>query len=245
MTAEIRIGTSGWHYAHWRGVYYPQALPPADMLAYYARDFDTVEVNNSFYRLPEAATFAAWREATPTGFVFAVKASRYLTHMKKLKEPELAIARLIERVDALGGKRGPILFQLPPRWRVDVGRLAACLDALPAGRRYAFELRDPSWHRADVYALLERHGAALCIYDLAGFQSPLRLTADFTYVRLHGPGRAYEDTYAEAVLREWAERIGAWRRALRAIYVYFDNDQAGYAVRDALALCSLVEPVRT
>ena len=236
MNAEIRIGTSGWHYAHWRGRFYPPGMPSSQMLAHYRRFFDTVEVNNSFYRLPEAATFAGWRAATPPGFCFAVKASRWLTHMKKLKDPEAGLAKLLPRAEALGEKLGPILFQLPPRWRCDPERLAAFLAALPPTHRYTFELRDPTWHDPAVYRLLEQQNAAFCIYDLAGFQSPLQLTADFAYVRLHGPDGAYQGSYSPAALETWAGRIRAWQRTLDAVYVYFDNDADAHAVEDALAL---------
>jgi len=236
MPCEFRIGTSGWHYGHWRGPFYPRDLPAARMLDFYARRFDSVEINNSFYRLPTAETFAAWRDAAPPGFLFAVKASRYLTHMKKLKEPEQGLERLLPRVEVLRKKLGPVLFQLPPFWDLNLDRLAAFLDALPRTHRYAFEFRHPAWHQAPVYELLARHNAAYCIYELAGFRSPVQVTAGFAYVRLHGPEGKYAGRYSPAALRFWARHIEEWRQRLKAVYVYFDNDQAGYAAPNAAEL---------
>ncbi len=241
LRCELRIGTSGWHYAHWRGPFYPVDLPSRDMLAWYQARFDTVELNNSFYRLPTAETFASWRDATPQEFRFAVKVSRYITHRRKLREPASALERFLPAVETLGRKLGPILFQLPPRWTCNLARLDAFLDALPRCHRYAFEFRDPSWHCEAVYRLLTRHNAAFCMFELAGFASPLVVTADFAYVRLHGPGRKYEGDYSAEALEAWAFRIRGWRRALAAVYVYFDNDQGGYAAKNAAELKALLE----
>ena len=238
--APVRIGTSGWHYAHWRGPFYPEKFPAAKMLDFYARYFDTVELNNTFYRLPPETAPLEWARQTPAGFLFAAKGSRFLTHMKKLKDPETGIARYFERVDRLGRKLGPVLFQLPPRWEVDCERLETFLVALPRGHRYAFELRDPTWHIPEVYRILRRHRAAFCIFDIAGFQSRIEITSNFTYIRLHGPGGAYQGSYSKETLEEWAARIHAWQKELQAIYLYFDNDQAAYAVQNALALKKLV-----
>ena len=185
---KVRIGTSGWHYKHWCGPFYPEDLPPTKMLSYYLRHFDTVEINNSFYRLPTAECFCQWREATPAGFCFSVKASRFLTHFKKLKDPEQAVDKFLPRVAELKQKLGPILFQLPPRWPANPERLENLLAVLPRKLLYAFEFRDPRWHIPSIYEILRRHNAAFCIFDFAGFQSPLEITADFTYIRLHGPG---------------------------------------------------------
>jgi len=210
------------------------------MLAHYVRHFDTAELNNSFYRLPTEAAFSAWRDAVPRGFVFAVKASRYLTHLIKLKDPLQAVQNLIPRAENLGEKLGPFLFQLPPRWRVNVERLQGLLEVLPPQHRYAFEFRDDSWHSAEVLQVLRQHNAALCIFHLAGFSSPAEITADFAYVRLHGPGGKYQGSYSQADLRAWSDRIQQWRKKLKAIYIYFDNDQAGYAARDALHLKAML-----
>lgn len=239
---EVRIGTSGWHYKHWRGPVYPRDLPPRRMLAHYLADFDTVELNNSFYHLPALSCVQNWRDATPPGFCFAVKGSRFMTHMKKLKDPEAGIARFLPVLETFGEKVGPVLFQLPPRWACNEDRLEAFLKALPARYRYVFELRDPSWHVPKIYRILSAHNAAFCIYELAGFQSPVELTADLAYVRLHGPGRKkYQGDYSTKTLKVWADRIASWRRTLSGVYVYFDNDQAGYAYKNARELKRMVE----
>jgi len=238
---EVRIGTSGWHYRHWRGPFYPPDMSSARMLDFYLRHFDTVELNNSFYRLPPIGCFDTWRKATPPGFCFAVKASRFLTHNKKLKDPENALENLLPRAEELKGKLGPILFQLPPRWGVNVERLEGLLHVLPKRHRYAFEFREISWLTDAVYRVLREHNAAFCIYELAGYHTPFDITADFAYVRLHGPGGKYQGSYSDEALQAWAERITEWRRKLKGVYVYFDNDQAGYAALNALTLKELVE----
>lgn len=237
--AKIFIGTSGWHYKHWRGPFYPDKLPASKMLEFYAQRFDTVELNNTFYRLPQPNGLNNWHDSTPREFRFAMKGSRFLTHMKKLKDPATGIERFFERADLLKEKLGPIVFQLPPHWTVDAERLDAFLKALPRAHRYAFELRNPTWHSAEIYAILRRHRAAFCIFEIAGFRSGFEITADFTYVRLHGPDGAYQGSYSESALREWADRIREWQDKLRAIYIYFDNDQAGYAPKNALELAKL------
>ena len=240
MPAEIRIGTSGWHYRHWLGNFYPQKLPASRMLAYYYEHFDTVEINNSFYMLPKFETMHAWREATPQNFQFAVKASRFLTHNKKLKDPQNALHKFLPRAEALGEKLGPILFQLPPSWRVNSERLIEFLQALPRYHRYTFEFREPTWICDEVCKALGKYNAAFCIYDIGGFHSPIHVTADWAYVRLHGPSNKYQGSYSDEVLGRWAERISEWSKKLKAVYVYFDNDQAGYAARNALTLCDLL-----
>jgi uncharacterized protein YecE (DUF72 family) len=211
------------------------------MLAYYAERFDTLELNNTFYRLPTVHAFEFWRDSTPKNFIFAVKASRFLTHNKKLKHPENALANFLPRAEHLGNKLGPILFQLPPKWKVNIERLERLLEILPRRHRYAFEFRETSWIIPEVNRVLRRFNAAFCIYELAGYQSPLDLTADFTYVRLHGPGQGkYQGSYNRQRLQAWAECIQHWRKTLKAIYTYFDNDQAGYAPQNALALKKMV-----
>jgi uncharacterized protein YecE (DUF72 family) len=242
MTCEIRIGTSGYHYEHWRGPFYPKKISPDEMLEFYSRNFDTVELNNSFYRLPTEAAFDNWRQSTPDNFVFAVKASRFLTHQKNLKDPESALQKLLPRASRLSQKLGPILFQLPPRWQVNPGRLEELLEALPGGLRCAFEFRDVSWIRADIDKLLARFRSAFCIYELAGYHSPLTVTADFAYVRLHGPGPGkYQESYSASRLRRWARQVEVWAKHLAAIYIYFDNDQAAYAARNALTLKQMMD----
>lgn len=240
MATTLHIGTSGWHYPHWRGRFYPEALPPRDWLAYYARRFDSVEINSSFYRLPSLSTARHWRDSVPKGFRFALKASHFITHRKKLLTPRASLRRLLTVAHALGPCCGPILFQLPPHWRCNPARLATFLHALPARRDCAFEFRDPSWHKPEVYALLRRHHVAFCIYQLAGFESPHVLTADFAYIRLHGPAAAaYAGSYPDAALASWAEEIRRWKK-LRRVYVYFDNDAAAYAADNAQTLRALL-----
>jgi uncharacterized protein YecE (DUF72 family) len=235
---RVHIGASGWVYPHWRGRFYPSGLPEPRWLDYYASHFASVEVNNSFYRLPPRETFAAWRAQTPAGFVFAVKANRYITHMKKLKEPAQTLPPLWEAVAGLGEKLGPLLFQLPPNWRPDFGRLKAFLEALPRDILAVFELRDARWHTAAVLDLLSDFNAAFCVFDLGGRQSPRTVTADFAYVRLHGPEAAYCGRYGRGTLLDWADWLN--RQRTDAAYVYFDNDQAAYAVQDAMELKALL-----
>lgn len=243
---SILVGTSGWHYPHWRGPFYPERLPGEEMLGFYGQRLATVEINNSFYRLPAKKTFRHWRQQTPAKFLFAVKASRYITHMKKLKDSQPALRLFLAHAQALGPKLGPILFQLPPRWGRDAPRLRAFLESLPAKRgstslttsRYAFEFRDPAWFHPETYSLLEKHKAAFCVFDLAGLESPRCLTADFGYIRLHGPSEMkYAGRYTRAQLRDWLGACREWlRQGAREVFVYFDNDQAGYAALNALKL---------
>jgi uncharacterized protein YecE (DUF72 family) len=237
---QVHIATSGWHYKHWIGAFYPPDMRPGQMLRWYAEKFDTVEINNSFYRLPAVAALESWCRETPPEFCFAVKASRYITHNRKHNDPESAKEKFISLVEKLGRRLGPILFQLPPSWKVNVDRLDQFLTALPRTHRYAFEFRNPTWNVAPVYEALRRHNAAYCIYELAGFQSPIEITADFTYVRLHGPGNKYQGDYSRQILRNWARRIEAWRRKLKHVFVYFDNDQAGFAPKNALELKKMI-----
>ncbi len=210
------------------------------MLKFYTGCFDTVELNNSFYRLPSKSALEKWREETPPGFCFAVKGSRYLTHAKKLKDPAEGIRRLFERAEILDPKLGPVLFQLPPQWPANPERLGQFLKALPAGHRYAFEFRNETWNTDEVLAILRAHHAAYCIFDLAGYQSPLSVTANFVYVRLHGPGGKYQGSYSDEALASWAQRIGDWRAQKKQVFVYFDNDDSGYAPRNALKLKGLL-----
>lgn len=237
----LHIGTSGWSYEHWTGPFYPHGLAAGGRLAYYAERFSSVEINTSFYHLPEAGTVDQWRDTVPAGFVFSAKASRYITHMKKLKDPLETVPPFLQTIDRLGDRRGPVLFQLPPRWRADPARLEAFLDRLDRRHRYAFEFRDPSWFDRSVRRLLEKYDAAFCIYDLGGQVSPKHVTTDFAYVRLHGPAAAYQGSYATRTLAGWAGAFSTWIRQGRAVYCYFDNDQQGHAALDALRLKQMLE----
>jgi uncharacterized protein YecE (DUF72 family) len=240
-SGRIRIGTSGWSYGHWLGTFYPKGTRPPDFLAVYADRFDSVEINRTFYKLPTVSTMAAWRAQSPSHFLFAAKASRYLTHRKKLKNPEEPIGRLLGCVEALEQKLGPVLFQLPPRWRANPDRLEHFLAQLPDTHRYTFEFRDPSWHDDRILELLSKRGAAFCIFDLAGKPSPVEVTARFVYMRLHGPGGAYQGSYDDQTLSNWARRILDWSEQGRDVYCYFDNDEKAYAPHDALRLKGMVE----
>ena len=237
---KVHIGTSGWHYKHWKGPFYPEEMDESEFLDFYANRFRTVEINNSFYNLPEAKTLRQWRDTVPEKFIFSVKASRYITHMKKLKDPKKSLSTLLKRLKSLGDKMGPILFQLPPKWNVNAERLKSFLDTLPEENRYAFEFRDKSWFQQEIYETLAEYKAAFCIYELAGTVSPLEVTTDFVYIRLHGPGDAYEGSYRKKTLRDWAGNISKWMQDGKTVYCYFDNDQAGYAPKNSLRLQEIV-----
>src|SRR5262245_62360331 len=238
LTPSIQIGCSGWQYRHWRGDFYPREAPQSRWLEHYAARFDTVEINNTFYRLPEAATFGAWRRRVPRGFVFAVKASRYLTHMKKLKDAGAPLDLFFSRAKQLGSALGPILYQLPPRWPltpVSLARLDAFLKALPPRRRHTLEFREPSWYVRDVFTLLERHRAALCLHDMQGSAISEPAIGPFVYVRFHGPQRD-GGRYSDAALDAWAERLAGQAANGRSIYASFHHGTGGHAPRDAVRL---------
>lgn len=236
----LHIGTSGWHYRHWSGPFYPPDCRPESFLEHYAERFDTTEINSTFYRLPARETLDAWRDGSPAGFVFACKAGRYITHMKKLRDPAESIGRFFSAIEALGPKLGPVLFQLPPRWRANPARLKTFLGALPRDHFYAFEFRDPSWFVPEIYDLLAERNAAFCLYDLAGRRTPLRLTASFVYLRFHGPREAYRGSYDPRTLASWARRILTWRKDGLAVYGYFNNDWDARAVENAGSLRRLL-----
>jgi uncharacterized protein YecE (DUF72 family) len=235
----VRIGCSGWNYAHWRERVYPKGLPPRRWLEYYVSLFDTVEVNTTFYRLPTRSAVAGWVEQTPKSFLFTVKASRYLTHLKRLTDMESGVARFYERIEPLvqSGKLGPVLWQLPATFRRNDERLASALEHLRQGR-HCFEFRHESWFADDVYALLRKRGVALVIGDNP--QRPFQtheLTADWTFIRFHYGHRGRNGNYSERELEEWRERIAVWRARVD-VYAYFNNDWEGYAVKNALRLRS-------
>ena len=238
----VRIGTSGWVYEHWRGVFYPEGLPQSGWFGHYARHFDTVEINYTFYRLPEEEDFDNWRAQAPAGFIYAVKASRYLTHMKKLKDPEEPLHNFFERAGRLREKLGPVLYQLPPNWRANLSRLEHFLSVLPDGPAHVIEFRDQSWLTEDVFRLLERHGVSHCIHDMRPPAAPRRVTAPPVYERLHGDAD-HAGGYSRDALEDWARYIEGWRNEGLDVFVYFNNDAGGHAVRDAGALKELVGDV--
>jgi uncharacterized protein YecE (DUF72 family) len=231
----VWIGTSGWQYAHWRQRFYPRGVPQSAWLEFFAERFATVESNNAFYRLPEAHTFEAWARRTPDDFVMAVKASRYLTHIRRLREPEQPVRLFLERATRLGSKLGPVLLQLPPTLQIDVERLDNVLTLFPASVRVAVEFRHQTWYVEDVRAVLERHGAALCLADRRGPVTPIWRTADWSYLRFHGGRASPPSCYGERALAGWAERLAAAWRPDENAYVYFNNDHAACALRDAIA----------
>jgi len=242
------IGCSGWNYKSWRGKFYAAGLKVQDWLRYYASIFDTVEINNTFYRLPEAKTFACWRHQMPAGFVVSVKASRFLTHIKRLKDPEEPVERLFSRAKALGPRLGPMLYQLPPNFfrnEVNVERLETFLRAVPRriNRRllhHVFEFRHPSWYVEDTYALLGRHGATLCLHDKRGSALDEPFVGPIVYVRFHGTSGHYAGSYPDERLVRWASVLAEQWRDGRPVYAYFNNDPDAVATQNALTLRRLV-----
>lgn len=230
----VYVGTSGWQYRHWRGTFYREGLAQARWLEYYAESFATVESNNAFYRLPERTTFEAWARRTPEGFIWAVKMSRYLTHIRRLRDPEEPVARFIERAGGLGDKLGPVLLQLPPTLKADLGALAATLELLATRVKVAVEFRHSSWFTDRARGLLESHGAALCLADRGSRPvSPLWRTAPWGYVRLHAGAASPHPCYGTHALESWAGRITqVWGREAD-VFVFFNNDGRACALRDA------------
>ena len=243
---QVRIGCSGWNYASWKGRFYPSGLRTADWLQYYVSQFDTVEVNNTFYRLPAPDTFAGWRAATPPGFTMAVKASRYLTHLKRLRDPEEPLQRFFDHASCLGPRLGPVLYQLPGQFTRDLPRLEGLLGLLPSHLRvderpahpvaHVMEFRHPSWYVDDTFALLAAHGVSLCLHDKADSAIEGPAVGPVVYVRFHGPSGHYHGSYAGAALDRWAERLtGHWRDG-RDVYAYFNNDPEAAATVNAREL---------
>ena len=232
--SRLYCGACGWNYSDWRPRFYPKKLAQSKWLGYYCRHFDTVEINNSFYRLPEKHTFESWKDQSPEGFIFAVKASRYLTHIKKLKDPEEPLDRLLSHSSGLGEKHGPILYQLPPRWRADLDRLQHFLKLLPKDMRHVFEFRDDSWQSEEVWSALSRYSAAYCIMDHPDLPLHIRTTTGFSYIRMHY-GDSIRGNYSDEQLSVWAHRIEELLKC-GDVYVYFNNDQRAFAVKNAVAL---------
>jgi uncharacterized protein YecE (DUF72 family) len=238
---SCHIGTSGWHYKHWKGPFYPEGFPEKDFLSYYSNHFNAVEINNSFYRLPDKKTLKQWHRTVKDDFIFTVKASRYITHMKKLKEPQKSLSNFLNTISSLNDKLGPILFQLPPNWHMDLKRIEAFIAEFPDKHRYAFELRDRTWFDESLYKLLSEYNVAFCIYDLKGKMSPEIITADIVYIRLHGPNEiAYQGSYPKRQLTAWANKFNNWVKEGKEVYCFFDNDQKGYAAKNALTLLQIV-----
>jgi uncharacterized protein YecE (DUF72 family) len=241
LGTRARVGCSGWEYKHWRGDFYPLDVPRTRWFEYYAARFDTVEINNTFYRLPEQSTFAAWAVRAPARFTYAVKASRFLTHMKKLKDPEEPLRRLFSRMRPLEKHLGPVLYQLPPGWKLDRERLEHFLQALPAGVRHVLEFRDSSWYTDEVKTALARHGVSMCLHDMRGSATGRERVGPIVYVRFHGATGHYSGGYTNDRLRGWAEWLNSQRAGGADIYAYFNNDVGGHAPRDAVTLREFLE----
>ena len=239
--ARVLVGTSGWSYASWRGPFFPAGLPAKHQLEYYASQFETVELNGVFYRTPTTESVGRWRDETGRHFVFSWKASKFISHWKRLSENSINSLQLLDdRLSILGDKVGPILFQLPPDFSADAGRLGSFLTLLPEHRRYSFEFRHPSWYAPNILRMLADRNIALCISDHHDAPAPWERTADFVYLRGHGPRGRYEGRYSRATLAAWRKAIQAWQQRDCAVYVYFDNDQKSAAPMDALALLRLL-----
>ena len=239
----IHIGTSGWSYKHWRNTFYPSELKVKDQFSYYTKKFNTVEINNTFYGVPSDETFLNWKNSVPEDFVFVIKANRFITHMKKLRDPSQSLQSFMLKLEYLGTKLGAVLFQLPPYLNVNLQVLEDFLAELPEENRFVMEFRNASWYLPEVYALLKKYNVAFCIYELAGHISPVEITADFVYLRLHGPGEnKYQGSYSDQTLTEWAEQCKIWLET-KDVFVYFDNDEQGYAAFNALQLRKLLNQV--
>jgi uncharacterized protein YecE (DUF72 family) len=235
------IGTSGYHYDVWMGKFYPSRLSRDELLSYYSKHFDTLEVNLTFYKLPDEDVIRDWRKKVPPGFRFSIKANRYITHMKNLKDTGDEVERSLDHFKELGEKLGPILFQLSERWQVDQDRLRNFVNNLPEDQLFVLEPRHPSWFREEIYQILENRDIALCIQDISGDFSPIINTADFIYLRFHGPGGEYQLSYEKDTLAEWAERIRNWLNEGFPVYGYFNNTDQGHAPGDAQKLLGLLE----
>jgi uncharacterized protein YecE (DUF72 family) len=236
----IRIGCSGWNYRHWRELFYPKGLPQRRWFEYYAEHFATVEINNSFYRLPKAETFEKWRAQAPPGFCYAVKANRFLTQAKKLKDCEEPLERMMTPFRALGDRLGPILYQLPPRFRINLDRLERFLELVPKEVSNVFEFRDSSWYVPETFAMLDRHGAGFCVHDMAGSATERVATGKLAYVRFHGATGKYHGRYPDERLLSWTDWIVGQARSGRPVWCYFNNDIDAHAIHDAQTLKAMV-----
>ncbi len=235
------IGTSGWHYDDWRGQFYPEKLPKAKWLEYYARHFTALELNNSFYRLPSEEAFNRWYASSPPNFTFAVKVSRYITHIKRLKGCDEALNNFMSRAVLLKEKLGPLLYQLPPGLHRDDDLLTAFLEKLPGGFRHVIEFRHKSWLVEEVFDILRRYHAGFCVFDMPKLASPLLATADFAYIRFHGSDSLYSSCYTDEELAQWAGKITELSKTLDSVYIYFNNDIDGYALKNSATVRGYLE----
>ena len=238
---RYHIGTSGWHYEHWRGRFYPEQLPKAKWLGFYADHFTTVEVNNSFYRLPSENAFANWYGNSPASFIFAVKVSRFITHIKRLKNTEEAVEKFISRAKLLKDKLGPMLYQLPPNMHRSDEVLKAFLSTLPQGFKHVFEFRHQSWFEDRVLETLHKYNVGFCVFDMPYLDCPLVATADFAYVRFHGSTELYSSCYSDEELAHWAKKLKDLATNLKEVYIYFNNDAGAFAIKNAVTLGNYLE----
>lgn len=237
---SIHIGTSGWSYKHWRNTFYPSELKIKDQFSYYANKFSTVEINSTFYGIPSDKTLINWKENSPSHFLYTVKANRFITHLKKLNGTEKQLYSFIHKMELLGSKLGVILVQLPPFLKADIKLLETFLKQLPTSNRFVIEFRNAEWYASEVFDLLKKYNVGFCIYELAGHRSPLEVTADFVYLRLHGPTvDKYRGSYDDEALKKWADQCKKWLQT-KDVYVYFDNDEKGYAAFNALKLLEFI-----
>ena len=241
MSTKYYIGCSGWHYEHWRGMYYPEELSKPKWLSFYAQQFNTVELNNSFYRLPSEKAFGTWRESTPDDFIFAVKVSRFITHIKRLRSLGPAVEDFLVRASLLGQKLGPLLYQLPPSMKRNDELLQGFLSSLPPKYQHVIEFRHKSWIDGAVFDILRRHNVGLCIFDMPGFSCPLVATSDFAYIRFHGSEGLYSSCYSDEELSRWAEDIARLGQKVKASYIYFNNDAQAFAVENAMKLRNFLD----
>jgi len=243
MSAKIWVGTSGWHYDHWRERFYPRELPKPKWLEFYSRSFATVELNNSFYHLPSEKAFASWRDSSPQSFAFAVKVSRFITHLKKLRDAEEPLTNFLSRAKLLDRKLGPLLYQLPPNLHRNERLLESFLSMLPSSLSHVFEFRHQSWLVQEVFSLLRRYNIGFCIFDMPDFTTPIEVTADFAYIRFHGSSMMYGGCYSDEELTDWAQRIAGLAQDVKAVYAYFNNDAEGFAVSNALTLMRKLDEI--
>jgi len=236
MSFRCYIGTSGWHYEHWRDRFYPVKLSKDEWLGFYATRFATVELNNSFYKLPSESAFATWYRFSPAGFTFAVKVNRFITHIKRLKNAGEAEERFVNRAKILGEKLGPLLYQLPPNMHRNDEVLESFLSALPGGMKHVFEFRHESWLEERVFQILHKYNAGFCIFDMPGISCPVVATTSFAYIRFHGSSGLYFSCYSDEELAEWAKKLAKLAADLEAVYIYFNNDAEAFAVRNAMTL---------
>jgi len=241
MGAKYYIGTSGWVYAHWRDVFYPPKLPQSKWLEFYTGHFSTVELNNSFYRLPSEQAFSNWRATSPEGFRYAVKVSRFITHIKRLKDVAEPVETFLQRARHLNEKLGPLLYQLPPNMHRNDERLESFLQLLPKGLRHVIEFRHQSWLDEGVFDILRRHEIGFCVFDMPGLPCPLLSTADFAYIRFHGSSGLYFSFYSNEELEDWARRISGLAKDLDTVYIYFNNDAEGFAIKNAQTMAERLQ----